>query len=691
MTIARWATLARKAIHRPPRYVLARLAREARQQARRPWSRIRPRMLSDEWLLRETRQGSIDHLWAALARQPFFLSSADRDAWRDEFLRRFPEEAQTIISKAEAVLRHEFELLGSGPCRLGEKLPWHQDFKSRREWALQYSPDIDTYDLDHPSDIKVPWELSRCQHFGVLGQAYWLTGDERFAAEFVAEVEDWIESNPWLRGVNWVCAMDVALRAVSWIWAFHFFADSTACKSGSFRSRLLRSLYLHGEFVAGNIEHADINGNHYLADGVGLLFLGNFFAHAPAGAEWLETGRRMVLDEMLVQTTEDGVDFEQSVAYHRLVLEAFLTSYLLIRKRGDVVPTAPWHRLERMLEYVAAYTKPDGRVPLHGDADDGRMQQLGTQGINDHRYLLSVGAAIFQRSDFKRDANRFWDEAFWMLGPAGVASFDALPDDIRAARSAAFREGGIYVMRDRDTHVFVDCAEVGLAGTGGHGHNDILGFELYLAGSNVVTDCGAYVYTASAEWRDRFRSTAFHNTVQVDDEELNQFLDGDLWRLQYDAVPTATSWCDTADRVRLRAGHQGYRRLETAVAHEREFILQKNRARLVIVDRLTGDGSRKLTSRFHLDPAVRPSLQGNTVSLHVDGRDLWFMLLSAPEDTGLSIEPAWVSPGYGRKIGSTCIVASCGAQLPARLSYAFTAEPPASVAGQLRWLAEERA
>ena len=28
-------------------------------------------------------------------------------------------------------------------------------------------------------DIKGPWEVGRCQHFVVLGQAYWLTGDER--------------------------------------------------------------------------------------------------------------------------------------------------------------------------------------------------------------------------------------------------------------------------------------------------------------------------------------------------------------------------------------------------------------------------------------------------------------------------------------------------------------------------------
>jgi hypothetical protein len=674
MTLARWATLARKAMHRPPRYVLARLAHEARVQARRPWSRIRPRMLSDDRLLRESGHRTIDDLWDALGRRPFFLRPSDRAAWRTAFLDGFPREAAAIVARADAVLRHEFDLLGSGPCVFGDRLPWHEDFKSRRVWPLQYSHDIDTYDLSRPSDIKVPWELSRCQHFTVLGQAYWLTGDERYAREFADEVEDWISVNPWLHGVNWVCAMDVALRAMSWIWGFGFFAGSDACRTARFRSSMLRALYLHGEFVAGNIERADVNGNHYLTDGVGLVFLGTFFPRTAHGSAWLRTGRAIVFDEILNQTTEDGVDFEQSVPYHRLVLEGFLTSYLLLRINGETIPPDCWHRLEKMIEYVAAYTKPDGRAPLHGDADDGRMQQLGTQEINDHRYLLSVGASVFGRPDFKRGAERFWDEAFWLCGPSGAEAFGALAADTTPPSSAAFRDGGIYVMRDRDTHVFIDCAPVGLAGMGGHGHNDILGFELYLDGSNLVTDCGAYVYTASAEWRDRFRSTAFHNTVQVDGEELNRFLDGDMWRLRYDAVPAGISWSETAAEVRLRGSHEGYRRLASPVSHEREFVLYKSRHKLSIVDRLIGAGRRRLVSRFHLDPSVTPSIGGNRVTLRVADRDFWFVLVDAPEGTKLTIEPAWVSPRYGSKVPTHCITVSCMATLPATLACSFHAE-----------------
>src|SRR5262249_33609202 len=156
----------------------------------------------------------------------------------------------------EAILAHEFDLLGSGRVALGTPLPWHDDFKTGRRWPLRYAFDIDYNDLERPSDVKVPWELSRCQHFATLGQAYWLTGDERFAREYVDEVLDWTACNPCGYGVNWACTMDVALRAISWLWGFYYLAGSAACRSARVRGALLRALYLHGEFVAANLERS---------------------------------------------------------------------------------------------------------------------------------------------------------------------------------------------------------------------------------------------------------------------------------------------------------------------------------------------------------------------------------------------------------------------------------------------------
>jgi hypothetical protein len=662
----------RRAFKRPPSYFVHRLLGSAERRARRPWSSVLPRLVTERALLSALGVKDIDTLWDELSRQPFFIETAARAATAERFATRYPEARPHILRGADAVLRHEFDLLGSGPQALGTPLPWHDDFKTGRRWPLEYSTDIEYLELERSSDVKVPWELSRCQHFTRLGQAYWLTGDDRYAQEFVAEVSDWIPANPYVRGVNWACAMDVGLRAVSWIWGFHYMADAPACRGGAFRSSFLRALFLHGEFVATHLERGDVNGNHYLCDGVGLVFLGCFFKRARRAAKWLATGRAIVEQEIFNQTTPDGVDFEQSTAYHRLVLEAFLTPYELLRKSGETVPAACLTRLERMCEFVQAYTKPDGRVPLIGDADDGRVQILGDQHVNDHRYLLSSAALLFGRGDFKTTAGRCWEETFWLLGSDAPQRFDRLETStVAPLASIAFPDGGVYVLRSPDAHLVIDCAEVGMNGRGGHGHNDVLGFELFLGGRNLITDCGAFVYTASREWRNAFRSTAFHNTVQVDGEELNRFIGPDaLWNLHYDARPVDPSLRLGSRVDAFRGGHRGYERLASPVSHTRECFLDKTRPRVLIRDSLAGPGEHGIVWRFHLDPAVTAGIDAGDVCLSGAAGTSW-LLPDLPAAFEVSLEPGWVSPSYGVKVPTTVLVWRASARLPVVGSYLF--------------------
>ena len=675
MTIRRVLEIVSKVPQKTPAEIATRAAEELTRVAWRPWTHINPVLLTDGRLLSHTRADSIDALWQALAAAPFFLHASDLDRWTAAFQARYPSAKVEIIAAADRILRHEFDLLGSGSCSLGPRLPWLTDFKTGREWPLHYSPTIEYSELDRPTDVKVPWELSRCQHFGVLGQAYWLTGDERYAREYFDEITDWIARNPWGQGVNWICAMDVALRAINWIWGFYFFNGSEACRSAAFRGGLLRSLFLHGEWINSHLEKGPVNGNHYLSDGAGLVFLGTFFKRAEKAGAWLDVGRSIVFDEMPLQVSSDGVDYEGSTAYHRLVLELFLTSYQLLRLHDERIPGAQWERLERMAEFVEAYVTPGGLAPLLGDADDGRVQILGRQPIGDHRYLLSTAAVLFGRGEFKRGAGRFHEESFWMLGPDGMAAFDRIDEPAAPPVSRAFESGGYYVLRTGATHVFVDCANVGMRGIGGHGHNDILSFELVLDGMPIVTDCGAYLYTASREWRNRFRSTAFHATIQVDGEEVNRFIGKDaLWQLRDDASPVDVSFESGADRDRFRGSHTGYERLAAPVRVTRAIALSRRQPLVAICDTLTGGGTHDVVWRFPLDPGVRAAIQAHDVRFESTGRERW-LLAASPLPASWALEPGWVSPSYGVRHETTVLTLRATVPLPCTMTYLFSVVP----------------
>ncbi|MGH7429544.1 MAG: heparinase II/III family protein, partial [Candidatus Methylomirabilaceae bacterium] len=186
-----------------------------------------------------------------------------------------PDVIRSTVTAAYRICDHVFDLLGSGPVALGPEIDWHRDFKSAYRW------DPKTFYTDVPYghvegvDIKVPWELSRGQHLPVLAQAYLFTGDERYAREAVAQIRHWLATNPPQFGVNWACPMDVGIRAVNWLWTAGLLADAVAADREFFLD-LSAGLLAHGRFLRGNLEigPGGITSNHYLADVVGLLYLG---------------------------------------------------------------------------------------------------------------------------------------------------------------------------------------------------------------------------------------------------------------------------------------------------------------------------------------------------------------------------------------------------------------------------------
>jgi len=155
--------------------------------------------------------------------------------------------------------------------------------------------------------------------------------------------------------------------------------------------------------------------------------LGILFQETKEGKKWLETGLNALKEEMQFQVYPDGSDFEGSISYHRLVTELFLSTTLLCLKNGISFPQWYMSRLEKMIEFVMYYTKPDGKAPQIGDNDDGRLHILSNYGDwdrLDHRYLLSIGAVLFKRRDFKIAAGEFHEEAFWLLGEEGLISYN---------------------------------------------------------------------------------------------------------------------------------------------------------------------------------------------------------------------------------------------------------------------------
>ncbi len=641
--------LARRTRGKPPRVILGRALNEAGQEIERYRAPRRARRFDRAALLRATGDPDLEALWQRLATRPYPAVTTRQAA--AEVARLCPGERERVEELAEQAIGRRVDLLGSGLTELGHPIDWLVDFKTGIRWEPGYGPRLDVADLERPSDVKVPWELSRMQWLIPAAQAFLLTGDERYAASVRDLLDEWIAGNPHAETVNWACTMDVAIRAMSWTYFFHVFHDSRAWAEAAFRDRFLCSLFMHGDFTIRHLERSEVNGNHYTADAAGLVFLGRFFGRGDQPRLWLERGWTILCSELPRQVFPDGIDYEASTAYHRLVLELFLLPALYQTAQGAPPAEDYARRLCAMAHFSATYARPDGTIPLWGDADDARALPLGSQALNDHRYLAGVVGLAFETDELLAFHNGSRSEAAWLRG-AGPAS--RLPETPAEPGTTAFPDGGVYVLRGGGDHVFIDAGPVGLAGRGGHGHNDCLSFDAVLDGTHLVADCGAYIYTASPTWRNHFRGTAAHNTPQVDGEEINRIPES-LWFLSEDARPEVREFSSENGIDRLTAAHSGYRRLHAPLTPVRTFVLDRRRHALAVLDSFEGTGDHVISVPYHMAPGLTIREVGHGRFI-LDARGRQFSLgVDLQPGWDATIEEGWFSPSYGVKVAVACL------------------------------------
>ncbi|GIO30140.1 hypothetical protein J2TS6_12810 [Paenibacillus albilobatus] len=566
---------------------------------------------------------------------------------------------QDIIEQAELICSHYFNLLGSSLTYLGERLPWNEDFKTNHRWENRFYKEISIIDLSNAADVKVPWELSRFQHFFTLGKAYWLTGNEKYALEFKAQVEDWIIQNPVEMSVNWTCAMDVAIRAVNWIAAYHFFSESPSLHEAFWR-RFNQTLFMHGKYIIRNLENGgDHTGNHYLSNLAGLISLGLFFRDGPKGRHawgkdaevWLTYGTREIEREMFVQMHEDGSNYEASTSYHRLVTECFLVVTLLCQRNDLLFSDRYMHRLEKMCECIMHTMKPDGRTPLIGDADDGRLLIVSRYGKwikNDFRHILSVAGELFDRDDFRVIGRDFSEEALWMTGKPPKQT---LPKSIPLT-SCSYPDGGYFILRNEEAYCLVRCGELSFHGQGTHSHNDQLSFELQVNREDIFIDPGCYVYTADYRMRNYFRGTKSHNTIQINGKEQNDFEELQLFEMREETF----SQCVAFQENYFKGMHHGYVN-KCGLVHCRELTLRPGE--FEIQDRLEPAPSSvqqaadvNYCSTYILPPSM--NILERTDKCIIYNENISVELVW-DEFSQAQIDECWVSESYGVRVPSKAI------------------------------------
>ena len=232
-------------------------------------------------------------------------------------------------------------------------------------------------------------------------------------------------------------------------------------------------MYQQYVYLSRNLEKNQLS-NHYFENLKALVLCALFFGDEKALPVSLRAFRKECREEIL----PDGMHFELSPMYHKVVLEGLLRVAVALRRAN--MPDA---ELEQMAGDMihGAYSMEQGlsRTPLFNDSGDNVSKSLGALLECTNRYLDIVPVAR-----------------------------EALPDS------------GYYCFTSGIWKMIVDAGAPGPDYIPGHCHCDAMSFELFREGQPVLVNCGTYAYQcAERHW---FRSTQAHNTVQVAGTEQSE-------------------------------------------------------------------------------------------------------------------------------------------------------------------------
>jgi hypothetical protein len=474
----------------------------------------------------------------------------------------------STTAAADRICRGQREVLGLGWLALGDA-PWHVEPLAGAEWPRVDAARVIAAAPPH-FDARLTWELNRGHDWVTLARAYAETREPRYAERLTRDLASWRRDNPLGVGINWASAMEAAIRIHSLAWVAGLVGGDAA---------LAAMLHEHATFVADHLARYSSANNHLIVELSGLAVAERVLHGRPHARALAELDR-----ECDRQIFDDGVNAEMATHYHAFVLEALVLVAELERIHG-----APRPHLDavigRMADYLRHLRCADGSLLQQGDSDDGKILP-------------------------------------WHADP-----FAFLPPQPAPTRSRAFRASGQVVLRSERLLVTFDAGPFGFGSLAAHAHCDALAINVAIDGKPFLVDRGTFRYNGDRAARDRYRMTAAHNTVQVEDREQGEAAGPFLWR----RTPKVTlERCDLGGEVEVVvASHDGF----APHVHRRTLLLAA--AGLLVIDRITPAAG--MVVRWHLAPE-RESVPLWTAATSVTAREMQHSARYAIETTARSIE-----------------------------------------------------
>jgi hypothetical protein len=581
-----------------------------------------------------------------------------------------PDAATDARERAAGMLDGRYDLLGYQSLDFGNPPDWHLDPVSGCRSPQAFWADVPYLD-PATGDHKVTWELNRHQHWLRLGRAARLTGERVWYDRFVFELGSWLEHNPPLTGTNWASMLELAFRSLTWVWSTSLFLPLAGASDRlPWTIDVLVGLDRQLSHVSNNLSRYFSPNTHLTGEALALYVAGRSLPELAAAARWATVGRDVLLEEIERQIRPDGGHVEQSGHYHRYSTDFYLLALLVARESGDPAATSFERAARRQANFLREICDDRGRRPFTGDDDGGQLFPICGRSSDDCRDTLWHASILL--NDPALAIGEIPEETYWFTGQADFA----LTHGSSHRGSIALRDSGYCISRTpAGDHLLFDTGPHGFL-NGGHAHADSLSLSLTVRNRPLLVDPGTATYTMDRAQRDRFRSTAMHNTVVIDGRPQATPVGPFHWHRATDGhalVAAIGPGCEYFEGTHDAYAPRRHTRTVFAI-HEHAWI---------VVDWILGTGRATADAHWHFAPEWQARLL-DPQSLELRATDARYVMaasapirLLAPDDPeGLT----QVSTAYGRieravtarqSIAGTlpfAIVTVVGAAGPARMS-----------------------
>ena len=444
--------------------------------------------------------------------------------------------------------------------------------------------------------------------------------------EVINKIICWLDKNHYPNGLAWSVGLDVAIRAINLFIIYQITQEKS----------LLKYLYEHFIYLKKMIYYSrgTIRNNHYLGELTSLAILSLFFDDKNT------VKLKKILEiEIDKQFYSDGVNFEQSIRYHKFSLEfVFLAKYFLGIEKEQI--------LEKGAKFLLAVKKPEDTWPSIGDDDLGCVFRLNDNPLSEDYFDILSLCALFTKNNELLINNNYLSSAARFFTENTKEVLKNASNQKNSQKTFLFSEGGFFVHRTgwgkNDSYFLIKFGPHKW-----HAHADLFHIELSMAGIPIFVDSGTFRYNNVPQERKYFRSTAAHNTLEFNGSDQTKQFTNFRWY-----VPAkVTKWDSKEDTEKLffSAIHDGYLR-RFNILHERNVSIDRNLNWIQVMDIIKGEGKGQAKIYWHFSPELNiKKIDESNIMVYKDTTEIVKIRLSSKNIFKTRIIETPYSPMYGVK------------------------------------------